>query len=149
MEISHGIFLSSLLSFFNTLGNSMSSTPNIYIFSGIAHVSSQQQQLTFSQLTDLQQISQKLQHTRSYNTVLPQSSGRNISKICLQSLTKIVRLAPPATLFNVDCNCVCLLLASTAWHDFFRFSTSLIQREGRTLVIWVQRLMLFELFREG
>ena len=38
----------------------------------------------------------------------------------LQSVTKIVRLAPQATLFNVGCKFVWSFLTTTAWHSFSR-----------------------------
>ena len=45
----------------------------------------------------------------------------------LQSVTKIVRLAPLAPLFNVGCKFAWLFLATTAWHSFFRLGTTLSQ----------------------
>ena len=38
----------------------------------------------------------------------------------LQSVTKIVRLAVPASLLNVGCKFACSFLATNAWHNFSR-----------------------------
>ena len=46
-----------------------------------------------------------------------------------QSITKIVRLAP-VTLYNVGCKFAWSFLATTAWHSFSRFTTTL--NEGET-----------------
>ena len=51
----------------------------------------------------------------------------------LQSVTKIVRLAPPPPLFNVGCKFVYTFLVLAAWHGFFRLGTTLRQGEGGTL----------------
>ena len=47
-----------------------------------------------------------------------------------QSVTKIVRLAPPAPLFKVGCKFAWSLLATTAWHSFSRLGTTLNEGEG-------------------
>ena len=51
----------------------------------------------------------------------------------LQSVTKIVRLAPPPPLFNVGCKFAYSFLVLAAWHGFFRLGTTLSQREGGIL----------------
>ena len=48
----------------------------------------------------------------------------------LQLVTKIVRLAPPAPLFNVGCKFARSFLATTAWHSFSRLGTQLNQGGG-------------------
>ena len=45
----------------------------------------------------------------------------------LQSVTKIVRLAPPAPLFNVGCKFACSFPATTAWESYSRLGTTLNQ----------------------
>ena len=52
----------------------------------------------------------------------------------LQSVTKIVRLAPSVPLFNVGCKFALSFLATTAWHSFSRLGTTLNQEEGE---FWV------------
>ena len=51
----------------------------------------------------------------------------------LQSVTKIVRLAPPPPLYNVGCKFVYSFLVLTVWHGFFRLSTTLSQGGGGIL----------------
>ena len=51
----------------------------------------------------------------------------------LQSVTKIVRLAPPPPLFNVGCKFVYSFLVLAVWHGFFRLGTTLSQGEGGIL----------------
>ena len=47
-----------------------------------------------------------------------------------QSVTKIVRLAPPPPLFNVGCKFAYSFLVLAAWHGFFRLGTTLSQGKG-------------------
>ena len=56
----------------------------------------------------------------------------------LQSVTKIVRLAHPAPLFNVGCKFAWSFLATTAWHNFARLSTTLNQGGRGILGIFEQ-----------
>ena len=51
----------------------------------------------------------------------------------LQSVTKIVRLAPPAPLFNVGCKFAWSFLAITAWLNFPRLGRTLNHR-GREII---------------
>ena len=51
----------------------------------------------------------------------------------LQSVTKIVRLAPPPLLFNVGCKFACSFLILAVWHGFFWLGTTLSQGEGGIL----------------
>ena len=72
-------------------------------------------ELSFSQLTGLQDISvpETIAHKVIQYSLPPVVTGKHISKICLQSVTKIVRLAPPpAPLFNVICTNLLLILLS-------------------------------------
>ena len=55
------------------------------------------------------------------------------SELKPQSVTKIVRLAPPPTLFNVGCRFAYSFLVLAAWHGFFRLGTTLSQGEGGIL----------------
>ena len=52
-----------------------------------------------------------------------------------QSVTKIVKLAPPAPLFNDICMFAWPFLLTTAWHNFSRLSTTLNQDRGGILGI--------------
>ena len=54
----------------------------------------------------------------------------------LQSVTKIVRFAPPPPLFNLGWKSVCSFLVSTAWNGFVRPGTTLSQEEGAILGIF-------------
>ena len=56
----------------------------------------------------------------------------------LQSVTKIVRLAPPPPLFNVGCKFFYSFLVLAAWHGFFRLATTLCQGEGEILASFNQ-----------
>ena len=52
-------------------------------------------------------------------------------EISLESVTKIVRLTPPAPLFNVENKFTCLFMTSTAWHIIFKLGTKLSrEKEG-------------------
>ena len=62
------------------------------------------------------------------------------------SVTKIVRLAHPAPLFNVGCNFACSFLVSTAWHRFFRLGTTLSQGNGGILVFLSKSNIVLGLF---
>ena len=59
--------------------------------------------------------------------------SHEISHSNLQSVTKIVRLAPPPPLFDVGCKFVYSFLVLAAWHGFFRLGTTLSQGEGEIL----------------
>ena len=46
-------------------------------------------------------------------------------------MTKIVRLAPPAPLFNIDCRIASSFLTSTVWHSFSRLDKTFSQGKGK------------------
>ena len=52
----------------------------------------------------------------------------------LQSVTKLVRLAPPAPFFNVVCKFTWSFMANTAWHSLFKLDTTFNQGWGEVVV---------------
>ena len=75
---------------------------------------------------------QNLNHDSIYfnHNLVQQVPSQKHLRMHLQSVTKIVRLAPPPPLFSVGRKSVCSFLVSTAWHGFFRLDTNWVRGRG-------------------
>ena len=67
----------------------------------------------------------------------------------LQWVTKIVKIAPAALLFNVDCKFAWSFLTTIAWHNFSKLGATLNQGRGEIVGIFEQFWHFLGVFHEN